>query len=121
MGSALGEPRFDNTKRGERLITKTAQKLIVLLITVFVLTVPAYGQDCDSLVADQANIFGKNITKVRGAALNLQNIGAEPRIRTFPRGQNLHFIEKDIETQCQSWRSIDGGRKNYLVVLMVSI
>lgn len=96
----------------------------VLLAFVFIVLInnsAAYAQNCDDFVIDEAGIFGREMARVESAARKLQNIGAEPRIRTFNSGRNLDIIQKQLENNCLSWQSADGGRKNNLIVLMISV
>lgn len=80
-----------------------------------------YAQDCSALVVDEARIFRGGISDVQSAAQKLQNLGAEVRIRTFQHGRNLDVIERDLEKRCIDWQSADQGRKNNLIVLMISV
>lgn len=80
-----------------------------------------YAQDCDSLVVDGAGVFGGKIDSVVEAAKKVQNLGAEVRVRTFFKGSQLEFVQEELERSCQSWRAIDGGTRNNLISIMMSL
>lgn len=81
----------------------------------------AYAQNCDSLVVDEADVFKGGIGSVEEAAKRVQNLGAEVRIRTFVRGSQLEFMQEELERSCQSWRAADGGTRNNLISLLMSV
>lgn len=83
--------------------------------------VPARSQDCDAIVDDHAEVLKPaERVSVTDAARQLNEQGADVRVRTVGITPNLDIDEKDFEQRCASWRSPDGGRKSTLLVLMVS-
>lgn len=103
-------------------MNRIASRLVFLFLLVFGgYAQSAYAQNCNTPVVDAAGIFGSDIGRVESAVQGLQNLGAEVRIRTYKRGENLDVIEKRLENQCLTWQSADGGRKNNLIVMMISI
>lgn len=104
------------------------KNLFIALLMFFAaaLLTPSIGHgqnECDQLVVDEANVFGKDITRVESAAQELVKAGADVRvrtIRTFAPADNLDRFEMLLERQCASWTAPDGTRKNNLIVLMIS-
>lgn len=101
--------------------------LMLIVAFVFLLLAPLTGaaqSPCDALVIDEANVFAGDIARVRAAAQDLVNSGADVRVRTiqtFATTGNLDRFEQQLEQQCSSWTAPDGSRKNNLIVLMVSL
>lgn len=91
---------------------------LVLLAAVQV----AFGQNCDNIVSDEANILGGRATgAVEEAAKTINAQGGDARVVTV--GQLSGTPETFFHTRvadCRSWQSATAGIKNNLVVFFVS-
>lgn len=96
---------------------------MALFVLVFLLgySPSIYAQNCDALVVDEAGIFGRQVDSVIQSAKKVQNLGAEVRVRTFIRGTQLDFVQEELERSCQSWRATDGGTRNNLISMLMSV
>lgn len=98
---------------------------ILWLMVVFLVCQSSFASDwCDALVVDQAGKLGSDQGAVVSAANQVVSRGADVRIRIVPdMGQTptLDVFVDRIRKDCPSWQAIDGGMKNNLVVLAVSI
>jgi uncharacterized membrane protein YgcG len=84
----------------------------------------AQSSECDDVVVDQAGVFKEKLQQVKDAANKLATqVAADVRVRTFTSvpGANLDAYQKILESKCSSWRAQDGGRKNNLIVVSVSV
>ncbi|HJV32894.1 MAG TPA: TPM domain-containing protein, partial [Patescibacteria group bacterium] len=101
--------------------------LAVLAATLLSLTftTAARAQDCDRMVVDGANKLGAGgIATVESAGNRLVNSGADVRVRVIPKASdygNLDRWKADMQQRCASWQSGDGGMKNNLVVVVISM
>lgn len=80
--------------------------------------------DCDSVVTDDANIFGSGASQVQSAANELTKLGVTVRIRTVPdfgSAGSLDNYEAGLEKTCKSWQDASGNPRNNLVAIMVSM
>jgi uncharacterized membrane protein YgcG len=90
---------------------------ILLLVPAVVM-----GQTCDATVADDAGgiLNTAQMAQIASEAGSLINQGADVRVRVTGTTANLDQTEAQYEHSCPSWQGASGGRKNSLVVLMVS-
>ncbi len=101
--------------------------MVLILSLVFVILFPNINmaQSLDQmLVIDDANIFGDKITEIKAAAEELQNQGADVRVRTitsFGAYGNLDQYELQLEQRSPSWIGQNGDIKNNLIVLIISL
>src|SRR3989344_8551918 len=83
-----------------------------------------FAYDCDSLVVDEAGVFGDGFHRVVTAAEKLDAVGVRIRVRTvqsFGNNSNLDRYEAAVERQCVSWQSANGGTGNNLIVVMLEM
>ncbi|MBI4433656.1 TPM domain-containing protein [Candidatus Uhrbacteria bacterium] len=107
--------------RVHRRATLAMLGLIALLTGA---SVPAMAEDCDTVVVDDARLFGDNTPAVESAARALMQRGATVRVRTVPTfggAGSLDHYEAAIERQCPSWQSPGGGTRNSLLVFMIAV
>lgn len=79
---------------------------------------------CDPVVADGANVFGGETSRVEAAAQPLINRGATVRVRTIKTyGQlgSVDHFEDAVEKRCPSWQAPGGGTRNGLIVVMIAV
>src|SRR4051812_7805030 len=84
----------------------------------------AFAQDCDSLVVDEAKVFGDKLEDVTKAAQQISQMGVTVFVRTFTSlgsAGSIDRLEASIQDQCVSWQSADGRRKANLVVVMMTL
>lgn len=97
--------------------------LAVMLGAFCFLASPSYAYDCDTVVVDDAKLFGSEQGKVESAANELIKSGANVRVRTLTdygdRFSSLDEYKAYIQSTCGSWRSADNGMRNNLIVFMI--
>src|SRR3989344_1047531 len=84
----------------------------------------AYPEICDPLLVDESGILGRQFEAVENAAKKVQDLGATVRIRVYSStryGENLDFLQEELESKCLSWRAPDGGTRNNLISLLLSV
>lgn len=103
-------------------------KFLAVLAAMFLsltFTTAARAQECDRMVVDGANKLNSGgIATVEAAGNRLVNSGADVRVRIIPSAAtygNLDRWKADMQQRCASWQSADGGMKNNLVVLVISM
>lgn len=97
------------------------KKYLVLLAGLLLSPLAMLAQSCDNTVSDDSNSLSPvQVQQVTDAAAPLINQGADVRVRTVGPTQNLDQVEAQYERSCSSWQGASGGRKNSLIVLMVS-
>lgn len=95
------------------------------MMLLLILTMPINGvaaqSGCDTLIADDAGVFGGNISEVQSALNDLARY-AEVRVITIQTYGNstLDAYVDGIRQQCPSWQATDGGFKNNLIVFAIS-
>lgn len=92
-------------------------------VVYFVFAACLYGQGCLQTVLDDAKVLSSGQTiEIENAAKVLTNAGAEVHIVTLPleRGASLDTAERGYESACPTWRAVDGGRRNTLLVFAVA-
>lgn len=99
--------------------------LVPMLIGILLLSSPpAWAvEDCDSVIIDDAHLFGSGLSQVEAAANELTKLGATVRVRTiesFGNAGSIDNYESSLEKRCSSWQSADGGPRNNLVAILVS-
>ncbi len=99
--------------------------IVSLLLLVFGMNIlPVQAQsDCDTVVVDEANVFGGNLTSVEQAALTLQaQSGAIVRIRTFTdiQADTLPAVNQRVVARCESWRAYNGELNDDFIVFMIA-
>ena len=98
---------------------------LIALLLLSVLPFSAFAQSADqTLVIDDAQIFGDKIKDVEAAASQLLVRGADIRVRTiltYGSAANLDQYEERLEQRSPSWLGADGNLKNNLIVLIVSL
>ena len=98
--------------------------MLCVLLTLCV-SPALFAQDiCNARVVDKAGVFASGMSEVENAANELARAGADVRVwavTTIGSAGTLDKLEKNIESQCPSWTSPGGNRKNNLVVLMVAV
>jgi uncharacterized membrane protein YgcG len=80
------------------------------------------GTDCNALVLDGAHVLSG--PSVLSAAQRLQRLAGDVRVRTietFAPFGTIDQYEANLLSQCPSWQATDGGMKNNLVVVMMSL
>jgi hypothetical protein len=104
-------------------ITRWISSLAVLWAATLFAPSSAFALDCDSLVVDEAGIFGANASRVQSAAEQLVRDGADVRVRTFSRHgyPNLDQFQAAIEKQCASWQAPNGDTKSNLLTFVISM
>jgi len=94
-------------------------------ILAMLAAVPAYADDCNDMVVDATGrLNAAGVATVTEAGNRLVNAGADVRVRVIPRASdygNLDQYLARMQQQCASWRSADGGRKNNLLVVLLSM
>lgn len=84
----------------------------------------ANAQACDQVIDDSAGLFGDQHARVAEAAQLLANTGSEVRIitmREYGNFASLDEYKEQLLNSCGSWKSADGGMRNNLIVLMISV
>ena len=98
---------------------------IIILLSLVVCPAAGLAQSLDQrLVLDDAGIFGNRISEVESAAAALVSQGADVRVRTistYGAAPNLDQYEAQLEQRSPSWLDPDGGLKNTLIVLIISL
>ena len=97
--------------------------LALLLILASPLTRVTAQSTCDTVIVDGAGIFS-DTSQIQKAVTELQNTGAEVRVRTmtnYGSAGSLDLYIKGIVSQCPSWQATDSGMKNNLVVFAVAM
>ena len=77
---------------------------------------------CDAIVVDGANVLG-NHQSVETAALKLNGIGADVRVRTLPNLGNFATVDDYMAATvkaCPTWQGINNDRKSNLVVYVMT-
>lgn len=95
-----------------------------MFAVVAIFVTPSFADDCNTMVVDETGRLGSGIEKVQRAGNELVNAGADVRVRVIPDSReygNLDRYVDAVQTRCASWQSGDGGRKNNLVVVVVSM
>ncbi len=86
---------------------------------------PVWAQNCDQMVVDETGRLGSGgIAKAEAAGSRLVNAGADVRVRVIPDSRaygNLDQYVAQMQSRCASWQAADGGRKNNLIVAVVSM
>ncbi|MEY4744579.1 MAG: hypothetical protein RL272_524 [Candidatus Parcubacteria bacterium] len=101
--------------------------LAVLATVISTVAIPlsARAQDCDTMVVDATGRLGASgVATVEAAGNRLVNAGADVRVRVIPDSRtygNLDQYMATMQGQCASWRAADGGRKNNLLVVLLSM
>lgn len=99
-------------------------KTVLLCAAILAAALPACAAiDCDSVVVDQARILdGTDVDRIKEASRILMDKGAEVHVVTALLGYapDLDHAERTMEQVCPSWRSVDGHRKNTLIVFAVA-
>lgn len=99
--------------------------VLAAIISMMVVAAPAYAQDCNTMVVDEAGRLGPaGVATVQAAGERLTNAGADVRVRVIPRASdygNLDQYMARMQSQCASWRAADGGRKNNLLVVLLAM
>jgi len=100
---------------------------ITVFLCVFLLAlsaVVALANDQSALVVDQAKIFGEKLSQVEQAAKELQRNGADVHVWTIDtfsgESSTLDGYFEKLLKKSPAWQSPSGGRKNNLIVLMIS-
>ncbi|HTK04695.1 MAG TPA: TPM domain-containing protein [Candidatus Eisenbacteria bacterium] len=105
-------------------MTRYLAVVSAFIMAMFV-AVPAYADDCNTMVVDETGRLGTTGTAtVTEAGNRLVNAGADVRVRVIPSAAaygNLDQYMARMQSQCASWRAADGGRKNNLLVVLVSM
>ena len=99
---------------------------VLLTISIlFVCPVAISAEDTDkTTVIDAAGLFGNDIDDVKDAALALEDLGADVRVRTiktYGNAGNLDLYEEQLERQSPSWLGQGGERKNNLIVIIIAM
>src|SRR5882762_9639514 len=96
-------------------------KTLMLTVSIAMFSCLALGQNCESLVQDEAGII-RDSNAISASVL--VNEGADVKVVTVASiaryGSNLKAVENAYEARCPSWKSPTGGRKANLFVLMVA-
>jgi uncharacterized membrane protein YgcG len=95
-----------------------------MFAVVAIFVTPSFADDCNTMVVDETGRLGSNIDKVERAGKELVNAGGDVRVRVIPDSReygNLDRYMEAMQSRCASWQSGDGGRKNNLVVVVVSM
>lgn len=100
------------------------KRILTLALLTGLLFVPSMTKAavCNPIAADDgAGVMDTaQLSQVIEAAGPLINQGADVRVRAVGPTDNLDQTEIQYERNCPSWQGATGGRKNNLVVLMVS-
>lgn len=105
---------------------KIALILAVCAAAAFAAPASAWAYDCDTKVVDEAGkLTSDDASNVNLAIQNLENQGAEVRVRTLvdfggSGYANLDAYEHAVMQSCPSWQAANGHTKNNLVVFMLS-
>ncbi len=94
--------------------------LAILLTTAFPLAAQA---DCETVIIDEAGVISQS-TAIADAIRKVEAEGAEVRVRTiqtFRPAPTLDAYKAAEQKRCASWRALDGGMKNNLIVLMLAM
>lgn len=102
-------------------MVKGFTRTLLVIFTIIFFSEYAYAQNCDALVVDEAGVLGREIDSVVESAKKVQNLGAEVRVRILDRGNQLDFVQNEFEQSCQSWRATDGGTRNNLISMLMSV
>lgn len=98
--------------------------IVLLLLGLGMNIIPVQAQsDCDTVVVDDANVFGGNLSAVEQAASALQaQSGALVRVRTFTdiQADTLPAVNQQIVARCESWRAYNGELNNDFIVFMIA-
>ncbi|MEK7266287.1 MAG: TPM domain-containing protein, partial [Pseudomonadota bacterium] len=99
--------------------------VLAAFIMSMVVAAPAWAQNCDTMVVDEAGRLGASgVATVEAAGNRLVNAGADVRVRVIPSASavgNLDQYMARLQAECASWRAADGGRKNNLLVILLSM
>lgn len=105
-------------------MSKYLAVLAAFLLSMAVSTA-ARAQECNRMVVDDTGKLGASGTaSVESAGNRLVNAGADVRVRVVQSAAtygNLDRWKADMQQRCASWQSADGGMKNNLVVLVISM
>ena len=97
----------------------------ILMASFFAVGVPNVASAesaCDAIVVDGANVLG-NHQSVDTAALKLNGIGADVRVRTLPNLGNFATVDDYVAATvkaCPTWQGINNDRKSNLVVYVMT-
>ncbi len=83
-----------------------------------------FGQDCESVVADDAHVLGGNVALVQQAAERLKSTGQDVYVRTFMDfggASNVEAFTRQLAGQCPSWQNAGGGYKSNLVAMVLVV
>lgn len=99
--------------------------LVILLSAIFLIAgSPVKAQNCDQILVDEAGVLKGDEAMVLASAQRLINAGAEVRVRvikTIAPSADINQYEADLEKSCSSWRALDGGTRNNLIVIILSM
>lgn len=106
-------------------MTRYFAMLTAVFTALLLYAAPARAQNCETMVVDETGRLGAGgIATVEAAGNRLVNAGADVRVRVIPSAAafgNLDQYLAGMQSQCASWRAADGGRKNNLLVVLVSM
>jgi len=98
--------------------------IVLALSVVMGRPIQAQTSACDTVVIDDAQVFGDGISRVQDAADKLMKLGADVRVRTIQTdgdAGNLDNYADRVMTACASWRGPDGNYKNNMIAVFVSM
>lgn len=101
--------------------------VLAAFIMAMMVAAPARAQDCDTMVVDETGRLGAGgIASVEAAGNRLVNAGADVRVRVLESSRTSSYANLDqylagMQGRCASWRAADGGRKNNLLVVLLSM
>lgn len=94
--------------------------LAVMVLAVSFVSV-SYGQSCDAVVSDNANILGSGLADVQKAGTSLIDQGVDPHfITTSAASSSLEQQVASLKTTCSNWQSPNHGVKANILVFMVA-
>lgn len=82
------------------------------------------AEQCDAVIVDGAQKFGDDLSDVEEAWKSLATLGADVRVRTLTslgRFDTLDDYVASTQSECGSWQSAAGTRKNNLLVFAMSV
>lgn len=84
----------------------------------------AASEQCDATIIDGAQKFGSDLSAVEASARSLATLGTDVRVRTLPNLGSFSTLDGYIDSmksECGSWRSTSGTRKNNLLVFAMAV
>lgn len=101
--------------------------MLFWMLAIIGLCISVQAEDLQGpLVVDHANVFKGSIHEVERAAQELESVGADVHVWTIPsysgKASSLkEYFEKLLLPKFPAWQSSNGGKKNNLVVMMISL